>query len=258
MINLIKADFYKLLRRKALYVCIILAIISSGLNIVLMNYNMSLKGIPGSLLGYSGFSAIPFGIASGSIFCTILVSMFIASEFSFGTMKNIISSGQSRINIYLSKLIVTLAISAAFVLICAITPFVAGSICWGIGEATRDDYLNVLRMIGLVILVEFSMQCLFAMVAFLSRSTGGAVAINIIIGMFVRSLLLPIISFGVYSLFKVENIQIERYWPYTYMQLFIYPEIKSEDLIMGLIVCFSAIIITSAIGIFSFVKRDVK
>ena len=258
MINLIKADFYKLLRRKAFYICGALAIIFSFLRIVLINYNLESNGIPASLIGYNGFRAVPLAITAGSMFCTILVSMFIAGEFSFGTMKNIISGGQNRINIYLSKLIITLSITAVFVLLCVVTSFTTGSIFWGVGEATRDDYLGLLRMIGLIILVEFSMQCIFAMVGFLSRSTGGTIAINILTGMFVNSLVLPLISFGIYQIFKIENIQIERYWPYTYMQYFVYPEIRPEDLTTGLIVCLSAIVISSAIGIYSFVKRDVK
>ena len=104
MLNLLRADFYKLLRRKSFYICGILAIAVACLSVVIENMSFTYKlhsmgmdfdSLPAMYrLYFSGISAFPRTIALGSIFITIIVSMFISSEFSFGTMKNIISAGK--------------------------------------------------------------------------------------------------------------------------------------------------------------------
>lgn len=256
MINLLRADFYKLIRRKSFYICALLGMILSGLSI--WTLNLSFNGMPASLFGYNASTALSYGITAGSLFCLIFVSMFVSGEFSFGTMKNIISSGQSRINIYLSKMIMTLMVVTIYTILCGIVAFIVGGILWGYEGISRDDYLNILRMIGLVISVEFAMNSLYLMVGFLVRGTGGTISINVLMGMIFRDFVLPLLNAGIYKLFENSDFDATKYWPNTYMSSFLSLSVESKDIIMGLTVCLAAILISSAIGIFTFVKRDIK
>lgn len=266
MLNLLRADFYKLLRRKSFYVCAILGIIVACLSTVLenMTVNYSLQGMGMDFdslpavyrLYFSGVSAFSRTIGIAAIFITIMVTMFVASEFSFGTIKNIITTGKSRISVYTSKLIMALVISTIYTLLCALAGFVTGSILWGIGEITRTEYLEIFRMIGLIIAVEFSMQAVFTMISFIIRTTGAAMTVNLIIGTIVSESL-PIINIVFKRMLSVEEFDVLKYWPYTYLGVFNQLEISTDQITQGLIVCAVAFVVPTIIGMFTFQKRDI-
>ena len=96
MTNLIRSDFYKLFRTKAFYFCGIIAALLSSLGVVLLNSAINSElGISASLLGYDGVYALITGTGQATLFVTIMISMFVPNEFSFGTIKNIVSKGVS-------------------------------------------------------------------------------------------------------------------------------------------------------------------
>lgn len=259
MLNLIRADFYKLFRTKAFYICgVLAAIFSCLLGAVMINYTISqFGGISAKSLGYDAVYALTVGISWANLFTTIMISMFIPNEFSYGTIKNIASKGVSRANIYLSKIILAISVSAIYILVCAITSFTIGSIMWGAGDLTREVYLDVFRMLGLFWLVESAIQCIVVMMGFFIRQTGGTVAANLAIIIAMPDLI-SLINFGIYSLFKVEDFDIAKYWPSTYISKYLSLDILKEDINIGMIVCAAYIVVSILIGIFFFYKRDVK
>ncbi len=259
MINLLRSDFYKLFRTKAFYICGVLAAAFAVLGVILLSSAFKFElGIDASLLGYDGLYALITGTGQAGLFITIMVSMFIPQEFSFGTMKNIASRGISRTNIYLSKIIIGVFISIAYALLCASVCFTVGSIMWGTGELTRAVYLDISRMIGLFLLAEIAMQCIFIMVGFFVRQTGGTVATNLAIIIAVPALIAQFVDFAVRQWLKVENFSFNKYWPETYISRYLSLNIAQSDINTGTIVCVSFIVVSIAIGIFFFHKRDIK
>ena len=266
MLNLLRADFYKLLKRKSFYICGIMGMIVAFLYVWLDNVNlayvcevngMDFESLPAMYHAYfSGATAFTHTIALSSVFVIIMVSMFVSSEFSFGTMKNIISAGKSRMSIYASKLVMVLAISTIYILLSGLVGFITGSIFWGPGEITRTEYLEIFRIIGLIIAVEFSMQAFFTMICFVVRSGGAAITINLIIGTIVGGLLQYLnILFKQY--FSLKEFDITKYWPYTYLGVFNQLEISTDQITQGLIVCAVAFVVPTIIGMFTFQKRDI-
>ena len=219
MLNLIKADFYKLFRMKSFYICGLLGTALSLLGIWAIN--LQLNGLPAELLGYSGITALIQGLSYVAIFYIIFISLFIPNEFSFGTIKNMVSSGQSRISIYLSKIVIGIFTVISYSLLSGVASWILGSIFWGNGDINRDDYLKILRMIGLFIIAEVAMQCIFIMVSFVIRRSGGAVAVNLVISMFFNTLVLGLINFLAYEWFKVEDFESSKYWPSSYSGKFL-------------------------------------
>lgn len=259
MINLLKSDFYKLFRTKSFYICGLLAAILSALGVILLNSAFQSElGVNASVLGYDGVYALTTGTGQATLFITIMVSMFIPSEFAFGTMKNIASRGISRVNIYLSKIITGVFISIVYVLLCAAVSFTAGSIMWGTGELTRAVYLDISRMVVLFLLAEVTLQCIFMMVGFFVRQTGGTVATNLAIIIAVPALIIQFVDFAVSQWLKVENFSSEKYWPATYLSRYLSMDIAQNDINTGIIVCTSCIAISLLVGIFFFYKRDIK
>ncbi len=259
MLSLIRSDFYKLFRTKAFYACAIIAALLSSLGVILLNSAINSElGISASLLGYDGIYALTTGTSQATLFVTIMISMFVPNEFSFGTIKNIASKGVSRMNIYLTKVVMGIFISIAYVLFCAVVSFAVGSIMWGTGELTREVYLNIFKMLGLFLVAEIAIQCVFVMVGFFIRQTGGTVAVNLAITIAVPVVVIPAINFGVQSLLKVEDFDASKYWPVVYLSKYMSMDIVPEDIKIGLIVCAAWAIISTAVGIFFFYKRDVK
>lgn len=255
MLNLIKADFYKLFRMKSFYICGLLGAALSLLGISATN--LQLEGLPIELLGYSGITALIQGLSSAALFYIIFISLFVPSEFSFGTIKNMISSGQSRVSIYLSKLVIGVFTVISYSLVSGVASWILGNIFWGGGDISRDDYLKILRMFGLFIFAEVAMQCIFIMVGFLLRRSGSTVAINLLITM-LNGVVFGTINFLAYKWFKVEQFESSKYWPSTYSNIFLSLNISQEDIITGLIVCAISILIFSFIGIGTFLRRDIK
>ncbi len=259
MINLLKSDFYKLFRIKSFYICGILASLLSVLGVILLNTAINSElGINASVLGYDGIFALVTGTGQATLFITIMNSIFIPSEFSHGTIKNIASRGIERYQIYLSKIIIGIFVSVTYIILCAGCSFTMGSIMWGTGELTRSTYLDIFKMLGLFLVAEIALQSLFMMFGFMIRHTGGTAFTNLGITILFPSLIIPVVNFGLKEWCKLENFDIAKYWPSTYLTKYLSLSIMQEDINVGLIVSGAFIVASIALGIFSFYRRDVK
>ena len=58
-------------------------------------------------------------------------------------------------------------------------------------------------------------------------------------------------------LLSVEDFDIVKYWPYTYLGVFNQFEIPTEQITTGLIVCAVTLVASTLIGMFTFQKRDI-
>ena len=261
MINLIKADFYKLFRTKSFYINAILAILMCVSGVCIVYFTT--QSLPSPYLGLNGVKAMTYAMMFMSssnllsLFCTIFLAIFIPNEFSFGTVKNILSSGQSRVSTYLSKLLIALFVVFTYTTLCSIISLVVGSIFWGVGDVSRNEYLDIFRMIGLNIVVEFAMQCIFTMICFLVKRNGMSIATNLIILMCTGRVIAPFINGLVEKFIRITNFDFNKYWPQTYAYMFSLLNIQSEDIIMGLTVCGVAILVSSLVGILIFTNSDI-
>ena len=261
MLNLILSDFYKLFKRKSFYVCAIIAMVMSCLGVILLNSMLNIGGIEVTAkeMGYNGIYALTTGIGESTLLVTILISMFVPSEFAFGTIKNIASKGISRASIYLSKFIICVFVCFIYTLLCAITSFTLGSIMWEIGDFSNQNViLDILRMFGLFLLAQIALESIFIMVGFIIRQTGGTVASNLAITIVVPGVIISFIDFACSAWLKIENFSAAKYWISDYLNDFLSLTIDQEIINRGLIVCICYILASTAIGIYTFYKRDIK
>ena len=261
MINLLKSDFYKLLTRKSFYICGAISAFLGILGVIMMNSDIKSLGaeIDPKLFGLSGISAMISGVSDVTLLSVIFLSMFIASEFSFGTIKNIASRGVGRVNIYLSKLIMGIFTVVTYTITSGLVGFIAGTIMWGPGEFNQEVVLNILRMVGLFLLAEISLQSVFMMVSFIVRNTGGAIALNLAIIILASSLILVFIDYGCSAWLNISDFKSANYWVGTYVQNhFLSLDIENDVIIRGVIVSLVYFVLSTAVGIFTFQKRDIK
>ena len=281
MFGLIKSDFYKLFRMKSFYICGLIAAVLAGLGIFAANamdkMQYAMYGLEDMFVSqYTGIYSLALGLNSATLFVTILVSMFVPGEFKFGTIKNIVPSGISRMGVYFSKFIVTIFISVVYSLLCAAAAFITGCCLAGVGDFDRNIFLDILEIFGLFLLSQIALQSIFQMMGFLIRSTGWTIGVNIAIFAFLPSMVLTLIDFAVNSWLapavasvdwlnswlKIENFSSNDYWPLPYLSEFSNIDILHMDffqpiLTRGLIVCAVYIVIATVIGLWTFQKRDI-
>ena len=256
MLSVLKSDFYKLFLRRSFYVCGLISGALGVLLVVLINNQFPFA----KEFGYNGINSITIGLGQVTLLTTVFVSMFIPSEFAYGTIKNICSKGINRGVIYSSKLLVGVFTSVIYTLFTAVCGFVAGSLMWGVGDFKQDEFLDIIKMVALFILAEICLQSVFIMIGFLIRHTGGTVAANLGIYIATDIIIIPIIDFmiKISNWVKLEN-SVSDYWVGSYAQNFLSNVNLQQDVITrGVIVCLAYLIVSTIIGMFVFYKRDIK
>ncbi len=262
MLNLFKSDFYKILKSKSLKVCwlimLFLAVLIPVINNAMMDQmTEAAKTQPDMILPiFDGFKSIFLSISGGGgnvmIVLAILAAIFISSEFTNGTMKNIASKAYSRTQIYLSKLLVILIANTVILLSFIACSAVTGTILWGFGTAPDDAVSKVLTFLGVEIILFLGLTALFTMIGMLIRNVGGAIAVNICIYMFATI----IISLLQYFVFK--DSEISKYWIINNTIMAAETTVTSETLRISIVNGLIFLIAPSLIGGFFFNKNDIK
>ena len=256
--KLIKADFYKILHTKYFYICAVLSALMAVLSVY--TYNITVLenyGIYASFLNLNSSKVILEGLEFGT-FLTIVISLFIPSDFSYGTIKNTIASGANRISIYFSKMTVSLTMLVIYAFICCAASFVTGSIIWEVGEYTREIYIDLLQSISFYLFAYLALVSFYIMVGFLVRRSGITIAINIGITL-VGLVLFKFINYALATWLKIENFTCFDYLPSTYVSKALnFSTLTSQELNTGLIVCGAWILVTTIIGIITFKCTDIK
>ncbi|MCL2817683.1 MAG: ABC transporter permease subunit, partial [Clostridiales bacterium] len=91
----------------------------------------------------------------------IFVAIFIASEFSFGTMKNTLSRGAERIQVYLSKFLVCGAGALAIMLAPVLAAFINGALVGGFYLPSQFSFSGVLVMVLMQIFFTVALTAVF-------------------------------------------------------------------------------------------------
>ena len=263
--KLIKSDFYKILYTKYLYICAGISVIISILTI--LNGYLQISGNEYSRMvsaNFSSINAIMPGMSMVALFSTIAILIFVPGDFRYGTIKNVISSGANRISIYFSKMIVSITVLICYTLISFVTSFIMGSILWGVGEYTRDDWIIIIQSLSLYLIAEIAIISLYIMIAFLTRSTAITFIIvfvgPIVLGIIGTLVVLTIILNGVnVNDFSIQGVNIMNCFPGTYSQMGLrFEPLRSDDMTMGSIVSGVYILLSTLIGLVTFKLRNIK
>lgn len=257
--RLIKSDFYKILHTKYFYVCAVLAALMSALEVYVYKLDLSEQyGVYADLFNLNSSNAITIGIGGFYLFAIIAVSLFVSGDFSYGTIKNIVSSGVSRINIYFSKVIVSFVISVLYALISCIASFITGSIIWEVGEYTRDVYIDLLQSISFCLLAYLALVSFYIMIGFLIRRSGPTIGVALVLPA-ITTIIVKSIDDALVTWFKIENFSCADYLARTYVSKVLkFSSLASQEINTGLIVCAAYIVLATIIGITIFKCRDIK
>ena len=240
MFNLLKADFYKLRKSKALLFTA-LACVALGMIHILI------PDAPGDMLGVdSGVGALEMLYTNFhiQIFVAFIV-IFITAEFHLGTIKNTISRGTGRTQIYLSKFLVCSIATIALLLIYAVIHVMLGTIRWEFNPNNLITISEGIRFIALHALFIIAYTAFFMFIAITFRNLAGAL-VSSYFYLIVIMIIIPA---------DANLVRYELDWNVRNFGLF---EPTYSDLWHGIIVALAWMIIPLIAGLVVFKKQDIK
>lgn len=265
MINLLRSDFYRLFKSRAFYICTIVSVTLLAASIFIMDWSIRMTANLGNensinlLMPYQdgiSYGMIAFSGGDVHLFMAIFIAIFITAEFSQGTMKNVVSKGFSKTQIYLSK-VITMT-TASFIMIFSMFVFgtlAATFVIGSFGDITGSFLGQMLKTIGIELLLHTALTAIFVMVAMTIRSSGGVIAINIIGVISLSSLIYTALNY----LFK-NKIDFSQYSLMNNISLYhnMNPSVTGEDFLRSFLVGVAFLAVITIGGIFIFKKADVK
>lgn len=255
MSGLLKSDFYKLSKMKSFPICLFIELALAVGSIFILDYSAQYydMGIP-----YNSSNQLLSTFAGDSkFFIAIVVSIFAASEFGFGTIKNIASRGFGRGGIYFSKLTGACVIALVIQLVYSVAYTGTATILWGFGEISANYWPETLKIIGLEILLTLAYTAVFVMVSMLIRQSGAAIAINLCITMQFVNLFVSLAQAGLHKLFNIE-VALSDYLLSTNAAALVNGQITNEMMTRSLAVGLIYFAVFTVLGLWSFQKRDIK
>ena len=254
MSGLLRSDFYKLSKMKSFPICLLIALALAVGSIFMLDYTAQFVDMG----TYNASNTMLSTFAGDSkFFIAIVVSIFAASEFGFGTIKNIASRGFSRIGIYFSKLIGACVIALVIQLVYSVAYTGTAAIMWGFGEVSASFWPETLKIIGLEILLTLAYASVFVMVSMLIRQSGAAIAINLCITMQFINLFVQLAQAGLHKIFNVE-VALSDYLLSTNAANLVSGGVTSEMMTRSLLVGIVYFVVFALLGLWSFQKRDIK
>lgn len=252
MFNLLKSEVYKLLRSTAFRVLLFLNTIFSTFASVM--FVQSSKSNPDFII--TGKDALASGFSDTLllfVFCGILSGLFVASEFSSGGIRNMITYGHSRLKVFSAKLIIyslgSLLLTTIYPTILTLTSTSAHG--WGVSFSTSET-LTAFRIILLALLLNLTLILLCGVISFLVKENGLSIGICIGGGLMLHVILQLITSF------------LPQFsWLYDYSPLGLYAKALDSaasitDILTVIGISILTILFVYCIGLFRFTREDLK
>ncbi len=248
MRNLLVSDFFKLRKSMTFWICSGMSLLSAIVMATSMQPaqfpNISGVVIMGSI-GVNGYNV-------NAIFIATFISIFLSSEFSYGTMKNVLSRGSNRIKVFLSKLIVSGVASLFMMFVLMVASLIIGTIKWGFDPYGIAKFSGIGSMILTQSLLMFAYAALFVCIVFTMRSVG-AIAVNVLC-----IILLPDLLGTISTVIFRGGENLNDFWIGQAVLKVSTVTPLSGDVFSGIIIALVWVIATAIISIVLFRKRDVK
>ena len=181
MSKLLHAEFSRLIKNKLFWfgLFVMIAVPLYGVGVRYYDYTVAQEYIWETADGLWFVGGIYLGIV-----LSVFVSLFIGTEFSDGTIRNKLTVGHSRGNIYLSNLITCTCVSLFYHIVYIAVLFGAGSLLLKSWETPMKN-LAIMTVLSLAAVVAAS--AVFTMLAMLihSRSAGAVTAMLVAMGMLI-------------------------------------------------------------------------
>ena len=228
MFKLLNFEFRKLIRQKSFYICIaamLALLVGSAYTTELMTAKSGVEDP--SLSGISYLMEAISGSALSAVLA-VFIPLFICEDYTSGTIRNIITRGFSRLEIFIAKLIAVLAATVLMTAVCLAAAYLVGTAFWGAGEPSLGSEQIKILLCQLAVIAAYA--TLFFAVSSMLQKVGGSIAICLILPMAAVILL----SLADAALAERE-IELSGYWIENLGRSLASVEAEAEDIKKALI-----------------------
>lgn len=247
MLNLIKANLYKYSNRQYMYV---MTALFSGLIILLGIFASISSGFSSREVFITEF--FPMGLDS-LIYIVTLFSVGIQEEYKFGSLKNTVLSGKSKVKIFLSEFISSV-IAGLIVAVVIFIVFMVTIYCLKLGDGYRNELIGkVIFRIVAIIPILIAAIAIFNLISVKIKGEY-LVAVLYFVLLIMPYYIIELLSRTVYyKIGDLRNILI-------FYQSKVLKDLESSnsDLIIAALVGIGITIVCTVIGAIYFKKSEVK
>ncbi len=185
-----KFELLRFFRRKTLIIFVAVAIIMLMLNMwtydLMSSFGDMMSADVGALSSIMPNLSGQYGMmgaltnASYSLVLALLVVIYICSDNSNGTLKNVLSHGYSRMSVYGVKYAISILGAYALAVVCWLFGFVFGGILWGF-DGVWDG--SVFAAFGVQAVSILAYTTLFFLISCTLKGIGGSIVMSIVMNM---------------------------------------------------------------------------
>ena len=228
MFKLLNFEFRKLIRQKSFYICIaamLALLVGSAYTTELMTAKSGVEDP--SLSGISYLMEAISGSALSAVLA-VFIPLFICEDYASGTIRNIITRGFSRLEMFIAKLIAVLAATVLMTAVCLAAAYLVGTAFWGAGEPSLGSAQIKILLCQLAVIAAYA--TMFFAISSMLQKVGGSIAICLILPMAAVILL----SLADAALAERE-IELSGYWIENLGRSLASVEAEAEDIKKALI-----------------------
>lgn len=254
MLNLIRADIYKLLKSTSFRVCGVLFLLLAGSENFL--YHLVEKMGAGAGTQTTVISRIQGTDTSYLILLAIVISLFIGSEYTYGTIKNLASKHYERNKIFASKWVVSVLLATVYFAASVVIVGITAMFYWKTGNMSGNVISDTAGFLFTKYILVLSITSLYVMAAFIIRKTQFVLPVAII-GLDVIG---TIAVYGDMGLTKLlgHTVQLSKYWPSNMLSQIIQSGAQHAELLPWILTGIAFLIAAAAGGVMHFKRVDIK
>jgi ABC-2 type transport system permease protein len=270
MLNLIRADLYRIVRGKALYITaavligftillvlsqesFVIGVDNTTLNEARIEEMQQIDALQGETNTGSGIARVLYSTDWLQYFMLSVIIFVAAPIFSHGTIKNSLSSGVSRVKIYLSKLILILAGIAVMMVLYMGFGMLLATFRHGFGSPTAGYWGELFKVLGTQFVVLSGFAGIGALLVFATKR------VAIVNSAYIAYHLVPAL---VISILRGRFPSAIKYYDYFLGGLSskfeILPMLPSSEVAQIIAAALTYLVVTTVLGVALFKKVDVK
>ena len=254
MLNLIRADIYKLLKSTSFRVCGVLFLLLMGSENFLYHLVEKMGGGAGTQT--TVISRIQGTDISYQILLAIVISLFIGSEYTCGTIKNLASKHYERNKIFASKWIVSVLLATVYFAASVVIVGITAMFYWKTGDMSGTVISDTAGFLFTKYILVLSITSLYVMAAFIIRKTQFVLPV-VIIGLDVIGIIAVYGDMGLTKLLG-HTVQLSKYWPSNMLAQIIQSGVQHAELLPGILTGIVFLIAAVAGGVMHFKQVDIK
>ncbi|AOZ92910.1 ABC transporter permease [Paenibacillus crassostreae] len=188
MINLLRAELFKLIKNKVFWTLTIIVTVVFALLHYLITigwWKVSNSFVDSGLELFTSFALAitPFYFM---LFLSTLAGFFVANDFMIGVVKLFVMGGHRRSHIFLAKLLIFALGSIILTVVCPLFVTFGGKLLFGFGEMTDPAAIGYFaRSLGLFLLHLMGFVTLLILIALLVEDSGKTIIISIVLAVLI-------------------------------------------------------------------------